>query len=103
MDKVRTDETVYWNLYSYALHDVTVQLNTMRNRMAWISEQTNGFKLQRGAERRAETINTVRDELRDVCNKNYRDAVDALSKLEAMVGMEIHNEALIERMENENV
>jgi hypothetical protein len=71
--------------------------------MAWISERSDGFKVQRGSERRAETIQTVRDELHDVCNKNYRDAVDALSKLEAMVGMEIRNEALIERMENEDV
>ena len=103
MDDVRTDESVYRDLYSDALHDVVVQLNTMRNRMAWISEKTDSFKLQRGADRRAETIQTLRTELRDVCNRNYRDAWDAISKLEAMVGMEIESHKMIQGMENEDV
>ena len=101
MNEVRTDETVYWDRYSDALHDVVVALNTMRNRMAWISEKTDSFKLQRGSDRRASTVQVVRDELRDVCNRNYRDAVDALSKLDAMVGMEMDAET-IKRMEEGN-
>lgn len=99
-DNVRTDETAYWELYSDALHDVTVQLNTMRNRLAWISERSAGFKLQRSAEHRAETVTTVRTELRDVCNRTYRDALDALSKLEAMVGMEIESQKVIAKAED---
>lgn len=102
MDNVRTDESVYRDLYSDALHDLVVQLNTMRNRMAWISEKADAFKLQRGSDRRAETIQTVRDELRDVCNRNYRDAVDAICKLEAMVGMEMESHKMIQRMEEGN-
>ena len=101
MNKVRTDESVYWDRYSDALHDVVVVLNTMRNRMAWISEKTDSFKLQRGSDRRASTVEVVRGELRDVCNRNYRDAVDALNKLDAMVGMEMDAET-IKRMEEGN-
>lgn len=99
MDKVQTETSVYADLYSDALHDLTVQLNTMRNRLAWIQDESNGFKRARGSERRAEVVKRVREELRDVCDRNYRDAFDALSKLEAMVGIEAQADTVIEAME----
>ena len=102
MNKVRTDESVYWDRYSDALYDVTSQLDSMRKRISWICDRADGFKRQTGSERREELVKSVRDELSDVCNVAYRDALDIIAKLDAMVGMEIEAEGIIKRMEENN-
>ena len=101
-DKVRTDESIFWDQYSDALHDVTSQLDKMHNRLAWVSDQAESFKRMRGSAKREEAINTTREVLSEICNRDYRDALDAIAKLTAMVGMEIESYKMVQRMEEDN-
>lgn len=101
-DKVRTDESIFWDQYSEVHHDVTSQLDKMLKRLAWVCDQADSFKRMRGSSKREEAINTTRDELSDICNRDYRDALDAIAKLTAMVGMEIESYKMVQRMEEDN-
>lgn len=99
MDNARTDESVYWDQYSVALHDVTSQLDKMHKQFTWLVDQAGGFKRMNSSAKREEAINTTREVLSEICNRDYRDALDAIYKLTAMVGMEIESYKMIQRME----